>query len=266
MSASRSQTEMLRRSGLPWRLSGGAFLPLVGVAVAMVAWAVGYRYTRYLPAPDVLAKEIAALLSEAETYRSIGISFRRLVVGLGLGYTVAVLVTLKMRSGQWWRSFFSPYVLLTLSTPSLVAALLGVVVFGFSEVGVYVAIAVVVFPFVVVSLDEGLAGADPKLLGMAQVYRLTSWQRLRNVLLPQISPELFAAFRNSHALAWKLVVVTEVFSQTTGIGYQYKRAYDFLDVNLLAAWVVFFLTVVFLIEYALLRPWERRLFRWRASS
>jgi ABC-type nitrate/sulfonate/bicarbonate transport system permease component len=65
-------------------------------------------------------------------------------------------------------------------------------------------------------------------------------------------------------LGWKIVVVTEVFSaQQVGIGAEYNRAYDFFALDTLVLWVVFFLIVVFGVEFAVFRPWERRVFRWR---
>jgi NitT/TauT family transport system permease protein len=98
---------------------------------------------------------------------------------------------------------------------------------------------------------------------MAKVYRRSWMDRLRHVAIPEMAPHMFAAFRNAHALAWKLVVVTEVFSQQTGIGYKYKKAFDYFELNELMVWLFFFLVVVFSVEYVVLRPLERRSARWR---
>jgi NitT/TauT family transport system permease protein len=76
---------------------------------------------------------------------------------------------------------------------------------------------------------------------------------------------MFSAFRNAHALSWKLVVITEVFSQQNGIGYQYKKSFDYFQLNQLMVWLFFFLIVVFGVEYGILRPLERRSTRWRRT-
>lgn len=240
-------------------------LPAAGVALVLVAWVLVQPATRYLPAPGTVVGEIELLLGRRETYVNVVASLRRLLLGLGLGYVAGVAVTVLMRLRPWWERFFSTYVFAALTIPSLAAALFSLMIFGLSEIGVYVAVGGIVFPFVVVSLDEGFKSLDSRLADMARVYRFSRWQRLRHVSLPEMSPHLFAAFRNAHALAWKLVVVTEVFSQSDGIGYQYKKAFDYFQLEEVVAWVIFFLVVVFAVEYLVLRPIERHVFRWRAA-
>lgn len=241
------------------------FLPALGMAIAFIAWAWGYRYTKYLPAPATVWNEAGNLLSQSSTYSNVGVSLRRLVLGLGLGYLAAFFVTIAMRQNKFWEAFFSVYVFGALTLPSLTAALFCLMIFGLSEVGVYVAVGVVVFPFVVIGLNDGFKTLDATLTDMAHVYRISWLDRIRHVAIPEMAPHMFSAFRNAHALGWKLVVITEVFSQQDGIGYQYKKSFDYFQLNQLMVWLFFFLIVVFGVEYLILRPLERRTTRWRRS-
>jgi NitT/TauT family transport system permease protein len=241
-------------------------LPILGVVLAFVAWTLVYPHTKYLPGPLAVWTEATGLLTQAATYNNVWASLRRLIFGLGLGYVAAFFVVLAMRVNKWWEAFFSVYVFVTLTIPSLAMALFSLMIFGLSEVGVYFAVGVVVFPFVVVGLNDGFKHLDTHLTDMAKVYRFPVRQRIRHVALPEMAGHMFAAFRNAHALAWKLVVVTEVFSQQTGIGYQYKKSFDYFELNQLMVWLFFFLIVVFAMEYGVLRPLERRAFRWKKES
>ena len=252
----------LRVSGPRFRRFG---LPILGIVIAFLAWAWGYRYTRYLPAPATVWEEASQLLAQPATYENVFVSLRRLILGLGLGYIAAFFVTIAMRVSKWWEAFFSVYVFVTLTLPSLAVALFSLMIFGLSEMGVYFAVGLVVFPFVVVGLNDGFKTLDAGLTDMAKVYRLSWTDRVRHVAIPEMAPHMFSAFRNAHALAWKLVVVTEVFSQQNGIGYQYKKSFDYFELNQLMVWLFFFLIVVFGVEYGILRPLERRTTRWRRS-
>lgn len=238
---------------------------ILGLAILLAVWAFGHPYSRYLPAPSTVVSDAGELLTTSGTYGHIWASLRRLIFGLGGGFIAAVVVAILMRYSDWARRFFEPYVFVTLTIPSLAVALFALMVFGLSEVGVYVSVAVIIFPFVVVSLNEGFENLDASLSEMANVYRFKWWQRMRHVALPEMSPYLFSSLRNSHALAWKIVVVAEVFSQQTGIGFQYKRSYDFFQLSQLVVWVLFFLVAVFAVEFGIFRPWEKRVFRWRAA-
>jgi NitT/TauT family transport system permease protein len=261
----------LRGLDLPRRKTVGLVqsrfaLTLASIGIVLVAWVVVNRYTPYLPPLSDVADEIGGLLSEPrELVTVIGTTLWRLVIGVSLAYSAAVMTALLMRRNEWWEGFLSPYVLAMTATPSLVAALLSVMVFGFSEVGVYVATAVVLFPYILLSLSEGFGSLDRQLREMSVAYRLTSWQYYRHVALPELTPHLYAALRSAHALGWKIVVLVEVFGSGSGIGHQYKRAYDLFDLPLLVAWVVFFLATVWLVEYGLLRPIGARLVRWRTQ-
>lgn len=255
------------RSTTRW-LRAGRRAAVVGlpIAAALIAWSLLWDRTDFLPSPASTIVKGVELLQEGETYTNLLDTARRLAFGLGFGFGAAVLVSLIMRQSEWWRRFFAPYVFATISTPSLAIALFALIVFGLSEVGIYLAVAITIFPFAVVSLIEGLDNLDARLGEMAAVYRFTWAQRVRNVALPEMSPYLFGAFRNVHALAWKIVVIAEVFSQQSGVGYQYKQAYQFFELQRLLVWAALFISMVVIVEYGILRPLERLTSRWRRTE
>ncbi len=240
--------------------------PALGVVILVALWFVIHPLTRFLPSPQEVWVEGVDLVAQPETYQNIARSIQRLVVGLSVGYALAFLVALAGRSSVWWQRFFRLPVYVTITTPSLAFALFSLAVLGLTDVSVYLSVAAVIFPFVVINLQEGFDALDNRLSDMARTYRLTTIQRLRHVSMPEMAPFLFGALRNAYALSWKIVVVTEVFSaQQVGIGAEYNRAYDFFALDTLVVWIVFFLIVVFGVEFGLFRPWDRRVFRWRQA-
>lgn len=240
---------------------------IVGTASALVlVWQLIWDSTDFLPSPAATLTEAGELLAEPATYEDLGATIRRLVAGLAMGYAAAVVVALLMQISPWWNRFFGPAVYVTITAPSMVVSLLCLMVFGLSEFGVCMSVAIVVFPFVVVSLDEGVKALDPKLTEMSRIYGFSGSTRIRHLALPEMAPYLFSAFRNVHALGWKVVVIAELFSQQVGIGAEYKRAYGFFELERLVVWTFFFIVMITAVEYAILRPFERRVFRWRAPS
>ena len=237
---------------------------LMGIGAVLGFWVLIWDKTDFLPSPSSTWEVGIELLGEGGTYGDLFDTARRLFMGLGIGYISAFGVALIMRQSKWWKTFFAPHVFVLISMPGLALALICLMVFGLSEIGVYLAVGGVVFPFVVVSLQEGFDNLDAKLSDMAKVYRFSTWARIRHQAIPEMAPYLFAAFRNVHALAWKIVVIAELFSQQSGIGFQYKRSYGFFEFNRLLVWAFFFITMVMIVEYGLLRPFEAAVFRWRS--
>ncbi|GAB3226871.1 ABC transporter permease [Mycolicibacterium hippocampi] len=243
-----------------------ALLMLSAAAVLLMAWQLFWEATDFLPSPTQTVQTAGLLLGEAATYEDLWATLRRLILGLAMGYTAAVVVALLMQISSWWNRFFGPAVYVTITAPSMVVALLSLMVFGLAEFGVCMSVAIVVFPFVVVSLNEGVKALDPRLTEMSQIYGFGPLDRIRHLALPEMAPYLFSAFRNVHALGWKIVVIAELFSQQIGVGAEYKRAYGYFELDRLIVWTLFFIVMITTVEYLILRPIERRVFRWRAPT
>jgi NitT/TauT family transport system permease protein len=240
-------------------------LILVGlISVALLAWAMVWDNTDWLSSPADTWKAFVEIIQKPATYSNIAATAVRLVIGLLMGYTAGVAVALLAHHSRWGARFTRPYVFVTLSTPGLAFALISLMVFGLSDKGVYAAVALVIFPFVTISLLAGLNTLDSRLTEMAHVYRFSWYDRIWHQALPEMAPHLFAAFRNVHALAWKIVVLAELFSTQSGIGFQYKRAFAFFSTTRLVVWAAFFVMMVMIVEYGILRPVERRVSRWRS--
>jgi NitT/TauT family transport system permease protein len=234
------------------------------ILIGLLSWGLFWDNTDWLSSPSDTWEALIEILQTPSTYSNIADTARRLVIGLSLGYTVGVAIAFIAHQSQWWAKFTRPYVFVALSTPGLAFSLISLMVFGLSDTGVYCAVAGVIFPFVANSLTAGLNSIDTRLTEMSSVYRFSWFDRIWHQALPEIAPHLFAAFRNVHALAWKIVVLSELFSTQSGIGFQYKRAFAFFSTTRLVVWAFFFVMMVMTVEYGVLRPLERNVFKWRS--
>ncbi len=240
-------------------------LLLAGLAaITLLAWALLWDKTDWLSSPAETWDFFVQTIRSPETYVSLAATLSRLVIGLCMGYVAGLIAAFLMHKSRWWERFTRPYVFIALSTPALAMCLISLMVFRLSDFGVYMATAGAIFPFVSISLLAGLNSIDAHLTEMTEVFRFSWFDRIWHQALPEIAPHLFAAFRNVHALAWKIVVLAELFSTQSGIGYQYKRAFAFFSTKRLIVWAIFFIIMVMIVEYGILRPFERLVFRWRS--
>ncbi len=240
-----------------------ALLMLGLAALTLLAWAILWDKTDWLSSPVETWAFFVQTIRSPETYINLAATLSRLIIGLFMGYIAGLAAAFLMHRSQWWERFTRPYVFIALSTPALAMCLISLMVFRLSDFGVYMATAGAVFPFVSISLLAGLNSIDAHLTEMTEVFRFNWFDRLWHQALPEMAPHLFSAFRNVHALAWKVVVLAELFSTQSGIGYQYKRAFAFFSTKRLIVWAIFFILIVMVVEYGVLRPFERLVFRWR---
>lgn len=241
-------------------------LPFLSVGALLLLWAVGYDSTTFVPAPSEVLETARETLSEGETYAQVGLSLRRLAIGLLIGLAVGSVFSFQSTRSRFLAQVTDTYVRIALTLPSLLVALLGLVIFGVSESGAIMTVAVIVFPFITVPLVQGARSLDHRYEQMAHVYRLSMYARARHIAVPHMAPFFFSGIRNGHALAWKVLIVAEIFSVRSGIGQEFNSAFGLFDLPLVVVWVGIFLAVIGFIEYGVLAVIERRVFRWRENA
>ena len=116
------------------------------------------------------------------------------------------------------------------------------------------------FPVLLNTID-GVRNIDAVLVDVAGSYRLTRVQRLRHVQLPAAAPQVVAGIRTALTLAFVMMVVTELFGATNGIGYVTQLAQQGLRIPLMWSGMLL-LGALGVAVNGLFVLMERRLLRW----
>ncbi len=150
-----------------------------------------------------------------------------------------------------------------LNIPALVVIILCFIWFGLNETAVIVAVVLNKAPTMTVIFREGARAIDHGLLEVGEVYGLSKGRRFFRIYLPQLYPYFLAAARSGLALVWKIVLVVELLGCSEGLGFQLGVFFQYFDITGILAYTFAFVVIILLIETLLLRPWERRVLRWR---
>lgn len=253
----------------PWTESNLAtrILPRVAgyvVFLSLWTWASGTLISAaLLPSPLDILREMASIVSSGELWIHFGSTIRKIAIGYSIAYVIGVSVGIAM-GRRWWEGFFRDWVVMLLTTPGLVFALLAAMVFGFSPLGPIWAIVVTSFPFVTINVAEGVKALPKDLFDMSRAFEVSPSRRIRHVVLPFLAPYLFAALRYGFSVAWKIVTLTELFGSSRGIGFMMRTEFQLFNITGLLAWIFFFFAFALFLE-KLLQRGEKRFFRWRQS-
>jgi NitT/TauT family transport system permease protein len=248
-------------SHLAWRLGG--------YALFLGAWQLlsMYVFERFiLPAPTVILEEMWGILRSGDFWPNFWATAKHLMIGFFLAYLIGTGIGIAMGRSAYWDAFFRDYVMLTLTTPGLIFALLAVMVFGLSNVGPVLAIVFTAFPHITVNVVEGVRAIPSELMDMATAYGVDRRTRLRHVLLPSVAPFMFTAVRYGFAIAWKITALTELFGGAAGVGIQIRVEYQFFNTPGVLAWAFFLVGLALIIERVVLQRIERHFFRWRPKA
>jgi NitT/TauT family transport system permease protein len=237
--------------------------------VAMLAiWQLAAYYLPFgtLPNPVEVAQEMWEIVRSGAFFEdfasSVGKTFAGFVVAAAIGAPVGYL----MGRYSWWRAFFHDGVTVAGTIPALVYAVMSLIIFGLSDLGPILSVALVSTPYVAINVAEGIRGVDQSLVRMSQAFGRSPRQIRREVFVPTIVPYVFAAVRMSFAVAWKVEALTEVFGGTNGVGFQIRSEYQLFNIGGVLAWTSLFIIFMLLIERLVLRKLENRVLAWRPEE
>ena len=128
---------------------------------------------------------------------------------------------------------------------------------------VFVIAFVCIWP-IALNTEDGYVSLDPIMLETTRCYGIGFWKRLFRVVLPAISPRIFAGMRTSVAIAVLLLVIAEQLGSTDGIGWFVLYSQQGYNVRGMWAGIVM-LGLLGIGATALLSLVERRVLRWHVN-
>jgi NitT/TauT family transport system permease protein len=249
-----------RQRYLVWRLAG--YVLFLGVWMLISSLTQPY----ILPSPLAVLGDMVDAVGRDDFWVNVFATLRHLAIGFTIAFVMGTTIGVAMGRSPYWDGFFRDYVMLTLTTPGLVFALICVMIFGLLRIGPIVAIVLTSFAHVTVNVVEGVRAIPRDLMDMATAYGVPRSTRIRNIVLPAVAPFLFTAIRYGFAIAWKITALTELFGQTDGVGIQIRVEFLFFDIGGVLAWAFFLVGFALVMERLVLQRLERRFFRWRPKA
>jgi len=246
----------LRLGGILWRGAAAA-------AVIATWWFVSALYGNLVPTPWLVVREAYGLVAGGAFAFHMVQTLRRVFVGFLIAMMISFPVGVVMGSLRPGRQFFEPIVVVGLTIPGVMWAFISIMLFGLSEVSPYFAIAITIAPMLIINVWQGVGALDRDLIDMSTAFHASRLSKTADVILPHLAPYLLAAARYGLGLAWKVVVVVEMFGMGNGVGYQVMRAYQVFSMQSVLAWTVMFVLAMVIIEYGIIGLVERWATAWR---
>lgn len=234
------------------------------LALVFVWWVLSLIFPPTLvPKPLETFGEVAAIVSTGDFFYEMGATLRRVLVGFGIAMVVAIPLGIVMGTLRRLESFFEPPVILGLTMPGLIWAVLMIMFFGLTETSAYAAVAVTICPMLAISIWQGTKSIEKDLIDMSTAFHASPWSKIMDVIIPQLISHILAAIRYGLGLAWKVVVVVEMFGFSNGVGYQVVRGFNIFSMKAVLAWAITFLVVMIIIEFGFIGWLERVVTAWR---
>jgi NitT/TauT family transport system permease protein len=243
-------------------------LLVAGWAAMLGIWQVAAYYLPFgtLPNPLEVGTEMWEIVASGALVSDFFASVLKTAAGFAVAAVIGAPVGYLMGRFNYWKAFFHDGVTVAGTIPALTYAVLSLIIFGLSDLGPVLAVALVSTPYVALNVAEGIRGVDQSLVSMSLAFGRSPQQIRRQVFIPTVVPYVFAAVRMSFAVAWKVEALTEVFGGTNGVGFQIRNEYQLFNITGVIAWMGLFIVFMLLVERLVLRKLEDRVLAWRPEE
>lgn len=182
-----------------------------------------------------------------------------LAAGFGIGFG---LVLGMWRPAAW---FCDPIVRFGIATPSTILLPVAILLFGITSWMNIFLIAFGAVWVILVNTTDGVRSLHRTTVLTARSLRLSRTRYFFQILLPGASPQIFTGLRVSIGIALILMVVSELFAASEGVGFYIvhsQRTFRYLDM-----WsAIFLLGVIGVVANLLFAAAERRILRWHREA
>ncbi|MFY1615996.1 ABC transporter permease [Micromonospora sp. WMMD736] len=147
-------------------------------------------------------------------------SLYRLAVGLVASILLGVAAGVVIGRLRPLRELLEPLLEFFRAIPPPVLIPVGMLVLGITDtMRVVVIVSGAVWP-ILLNTIEGVRSTDSVMRDTADAFRITRWERLWLLVLPAASPRIMAGVRQALSVSLILMVISEMFASSAGLGYR----------------------------------------------
>ena len=209
---------MTARTAARLKIGAEIAVPILILAVWQL-WSAS-AHDQFFPTPIAIAVEFQDLWLFSQFGTHVVPSLMRIVLGFAIGATLGVVLGIPLGLSRWPRQFAMPHIEYWRAMPP--PALLPISIVLLHSIGDRQKVSLIAFfcffPVLLNTID-GVRGIDPTLVETARSYGISGRDWVRRIVFPAALPQISAGMRLSLSLAVIVMVLSEYFSSTSGVGY-----------------------------------------------
>ena len=219
-----------------------------------------------IPAPSGTIKFLVEEFQRGEVFPNIAISLFRAVIGLTLVLVFGVAIGIAM--ARWWRvrAFMTDLILVGITLPAFIWALLVVMWWGFSNIGPITVCVLSATPQLVVNTFQGATATPGKLLAMSDAYRVPTRRQFRWLTIPSMMEYIAAGYRSAVLAGWGAVLLVEWFGNDKGVGFRAHYWYDAHSFEGMMGWGLVMMIIILTFDRVVMDRVVRHFRSWRTGE
>lgn len=198
--------------------------------------------------PIRVIARLAVIWTEEGFLSTILFSFMRIVLGFLIAFTLGTVLAVLACRFPFLETLLWPYVITIKSVPVASFIIISLIWLKSSRLSAFISF-LMVFPVIYSNVLSGMKNTDPKLLEMAELYRVRWARKLLYLYLPSVRPYLVSACSIALGMSWKSGIAAEVIGVVAGsIGERLYTSKIYFQTADLFCWTVIIVLVSVLFE------------------
>ncbi|RID89163.1 ABC transporter permease [Peribacillus asahii] len=231
-------------------------LPLYSILlfiIFLIIWeySASFMSELVLPAPTVIVATLVDGLQSGYFIPHILRTLSEVLLGLVIGCVGGFIVGVIMGEIEFLRKLLSPYIIASQAVPKLALAPLFILWFGFGMTSKIIITALICFFPLLENTITAIQSTDKQKQELFHMLRVTRWQTLIHLKIPNGLPGILAGLRVAVVLAVVGAVVGEFIGGSDGLGALIVASQGMMDTPLMFA-VLILLTVMGMVLYQLI--------------
>lgn len=236
--------------------SNGRAANFLAALLALGVWEAAARILNnrlLLVGPLTVALRLMDLIGEKTFWQAVSFTFTRITAGFLLAFFLAQILAALAARFPLVETLLRPYLTAIQTVPVASFIVIALLWLSGRKLSIFISF-LMVLPVLYTNLLHGIKAADPQLLEMARVFRLSPFQRVRGVYLPAMESYLLSACHVALGMCWKSGVAAEVIGVCSGsIGGMLYDSKVYLEISDLFAWTVVIVAVSVCFEKLFIR-------------
>jgi ABC-type nitrate/sulfonate/bicarbonate transport system permease component len=220
-------------------------------AVLLAGWellsASGWLYRDVVPSLPVVAKAIAATLSDRAFYFHLHVTLYEIFLGLAIGGLSGMAVGILLGANRLVSRMYEPYLYYLGPTPKIIFFPVMIMLFGIGSGSKIAMGAFSCFIPVALSAAGGMRQIDRVLIRVGHSFRASTWQMVTKIYLPAMRYPVLNGARLGFGVALIGTLLAETKLSGAGIGFMIIDAYSTFNMPRMYS----LLTVLFILAIAL---------------
>lgn len=211
----------------------------------------------FLASPEETLRVLAERVTQVETWRILGNTSERIVLGYLLAMLLGILFASISYVSQIFEELVKPMMMLMKSIPVASFIVIALAWLSAKNVSGFIT-GFVVFPLIYFHVLDALRRVDEKLLEMCQVFQVRNRKKWKYIYVPQIMEEFPEILRLTVGMGIRSAIAAELIGVPEySVGEAIYKAKLYFDIADLFAWTILAIFLCWVLEKIMIWVFQR---------